>query len=209
MKLIDLTGRKFGRLTVVSRSSNIGKKAAWFCKCDCGRETVTTSTHLVSGHTSSCGCYNKEVVSSMKKRHGMSRTNIYREWRSMISRCFNRNCTGYDGYGGRGITVFNQWKESFEAYYDYVSKLSHFGESGYSLNRIDNDGNYEPGNVEWADRLAQANNKRNNHLLTYNGQTRTIAEWSRERGMSYSSIMHRIERGWSVKDALETPLQNR
>lgn len=139
----------------------------------------------------------------------MSKTNIYREWRSMISRCFNDNYKGYADYGGRGITVSGQWVKSFETYYDYVSKLPHFGEDGYSLNRIDNDGNYEPGNVEWADRIVQANNKRSNRLLTYNGYTRTIAELAREKGMTYTSLYHRIERGWSVESALETPLKNR
>ena len=209
MRLKDLTGQKFGRLTVISRSPNIGKKAAWLCKCECGKESIVTSTHLMSGHTTSCGCYNKEVVSAMKKRHGMTQTKIYREWRAMISRCSNGNVRSCADYGGRGITVFARWANSFETYYDYVSKLPHFGEVGYSLNRIDNDGNYEPGNVEWADRIAQANNKRNNHLVTYNGSTRTLAEWAREKGITYRALTHRLERGWSIERALEMPLNNR
>lgn len=165
MKILNLTGKKFGRLTVVKQaepyiSPKGYKKKRWLCGCECGKTAMATTADLLSGHTLSCGCYQKEMTSKCSKSHGMRFTNIYHVWQGMKDRCINPNNKRYKDWGGRGIRVCDEWKNDFQAFYDYVSQLPHFEEKGYSLDRIDNDGNYEPGNVKWSTRVEQANNKR-------------------------------------------------
>ena len=204
---IDLTGQKFGRLIVVKRVQNIGTRTAWLCKCQCGNERIATSGNLRQGNTTSCGCYHREAASIANIKHRKSREKIYIEWSGIKTRCYNKTFDQYMNYGGRGITMCDRWRESFEAFYEDVSKLPHFGEQGYTLNRKDNDGNYEPNNVEWADRINQANNKRNNHLLTYNGKTQTIAQWSSDKNIPSSVILKRLSLGWGVDETLTKPVR--
>lgn len=165
MKALDLTGQRFGRLTAIKKTGTYispsgAKKIQWLCKCDCGAEIVAIAADLRSGHTNSCGCYQKERTSEASKTHGMRYTAIYHVWSAMKDRCGNPRNKRYEDWGGRGITVCDEWKNDFQAFYDYVSKLPHFGEAGYSLDRINNDGNYEPNNVRWATRIEQNSNKR-------------------------------------------------
>lgn len=160
MKVIDLTGQKFGRLTVICRTENVKGKAAWKCKCSCGNKLVVSSNNLRRHNTLSCGCYHKEQTSKASKKLGMSRTHIYYIWTAMKQRCFNPKCKSYKNYGGRGIKVCDEWLNDFQAFYDYVSQLPHFEEKGYTLDRINNDGNYEPDNVKWSTKLEQRHNQR-------------------------------------------------
>lgn len=163
----DLTGQHFGRLIVVSEST--GRKngsVLWNCRCECGTEVIVPSGYLTSGRKQSCGCLAKEIASATAKTgnnrrtHGMKHTKLYSVWNTMKYRCFNENSKQFKDWGGRGITVCDEWKNDFQAFYDYVSKLPHFGEAGYSLDRINNDGNYEPNNVRWATRIEQNKNRR-------------------------------------------------
>ena len=131
-------------------------------------------------------------------KHGHSHTKVSELWVSMNQRCFNPSNKRYPHYGMRGIRVCDEWRNSFQAFYDYVSNLPHFGEPGYSLDRINNGGNYEPGNVRWATWKEQANNKRNNILITHNGETKSIVEWASITGVSYSAIYHRHKKGKAV-----------
>ena len=209
----DLTGQRFGRLIVAKRAENTKSgDARWMCKCDCGNETIVKAKHLKSGGTKSCGCLQKEIARDMlkaRRTHGMSGTPIHKEWEAMKRRCYNPNTEKYYRYGGRGIVVCDRWRDSFEAFYEDVSKLLHFGEQGYTLNRINNDGNYEPNNVEWATQKEQANNRQSNHLLTFNGKTQTIVQWADETGIKSATIARRLKKGWSVEKALTTPTQKR
>lgn len=169
MRMIDLSGQKFGRLTVIEKAGSTKHGAIkWLCKCDCGNESIVIGDELRKGKTTSCGCYAKEIaretakkhIAGKNKTHGKAGTLIYKEWSEMKRRCNSPKDDNFKNYGGRGIKVCDRWQNSFEAFYEDVSKLPHFGEKGYSLDRINNDGNYEPNNVRWATAKQQANNRR-------------------------------------------------
>lgn len=204
----NLMGQKFGRLTVIERTAPPSKSksehhAYWLCECDCGEFHVARGSDLKSGQITSCGCYSVE----RSTKHGLRNDPIYSRWSTIKARCYNPNNPKFPDYGGRGITMCDRWRDNVETFYEDLSKLPHYGEQGYSVNRIDNDGNYEPGNVEWSTDKGQANNKRNNHLLTYNGKTQTIAQWADEIGMNPYTLYNRIlTYHWDVERALTEPL---
>ncbi len=214
-KFIDLTGQKFGRLTVIERAGSTKHGATkWLCKCECGKEKIVIGDELRKGNTTSCGCYAKEIaketalkhIAGKNKTHDMTGTLVYKEWSEMKRRCYNSKDKSYSDYGKRGITVCDRWKNSFEAFCEDVSKLPHFNDKGYSLDRINNNGNYEPDNVRWANSKIQANNRRTNQLITYNNKTQTIAQWADEYGISYKKLWKRINTfHWDIEKALNTP----
>lgn len=162
MRVKDLSGQKFDHLTVIKRVEDHvfpsgQRQVQYLCKCDCGNEVKVISRNLITGNTKSCGC----VALKFRTHHSEWGSKIYKCWDNMKNRCFNPHATGYKNWGGRGITVCDEWAKSFDAFYEYVSKLPHFGEEGRQLDRINNDGNYEPGNVRWATRREQTLNSRN------------------------------------------------
>ena len=195
-KRTDLTGQRFGRLTVVEISEIKDGNVFWLCRCDCGNMTVVTRRNLQSGNTRSCGCLLVENRGTGTITHGLSRTKIYRTWKDMRNRCHNPKRKSYPNYGGRGIAVCDEWRENFTAFYEHVSKLEHFGEDGYSLDRINNDGNYEPGNVRWANRAEQCRNKRNNVIVEYNGKRMTLSDAAKCSGIKIKTLQTRYSRGW-------------
>lgn len=140
--------------------------------------------------------------------HGKSYTQLYLAYGSMISRCHSPTNFHYNNYGARGIEVCAAWRVSYEDFESYVAQLPHFGEEGYSLDRIDNDGNYEPGNVRWATEIEQHRNKRTNRMITHDGRTQCLLDWAREAGITQQSLAARLKRGMSMKEALETPRQS-
>lgn len=205
-KPLNLTGQRFGNLVVISRVDNYSSgKTRWLCRCDCGEEKVVLSTNLVRGLTRSCGCFNKSVTSERFTKHQLSAHRLYKIWTDMKKRCANPSCKSFANYGGRGIKVCDEWKNHFQLFYTW--SLCNGYSDNLSLDRIDVNGDYNPDNCRWADKLIQANNCRTNHYLTFKGKTQSIAEWARELGVSDSVIRQRLSKlGWSVEKTLSTPL---
>lgn len=206
-QLEDLTGRKFGRLTALEFSHSAKGQSIWKCKCDCGNETFVSAGHLKSGHTTSCGCFARERFNKMITTHGLTGTRLQGIWFSMKQRCFNKNNPAYKHYGGRGITICDEWKNDFKAFYDW--SMANGYDECLSIDRIDVNGNYEPSNCRWATTEEQGFNKRTNRLLTYDGKTQPLNMWAKETGIDRSLIQARIDRlGWSVEQALTTPVKH-
>lgn len=200
-KIIDLTNKKFGRLTVIDkhgkdRFGNI----LWNCICECGKIKITKTHHLLKGICKSCGCIHKEGNS---RTHKMSGTRIYNIWHGMIERCYNANSASYSNYGGRGITVCSSWKKGFSTFYKWASKNGYA--NNLTIDRINVNGNYKPNNCRWVNIKEQANNKRTNIVINYNGKNKTLKQWSEDLEMSYSCLRHRLYRGWSEEETLSVP----
>ena len=195
-KFIDLTGRVFGRLTVVYFAYQ-KTYSYWHCYCSCGEWCIKAGFELtrknrISGE--SCGCLGKERRIKAATRHGMSGTEEYKTWISMRKRCFDSKNPSYHRYGKRGISVDPKWNDSFEQFYKDVGPRP---SSTHSLDRIDNDGNYEPGNCRWATVREQCNNTRVNRRLTHNGVTKTLSEWLGKSGTNeYARAQMRLASGW-------------
>lgn len=208
-KFIDLSGSRFGRLLVVCRGEDAICKSArvkrWKCVCDCGIERLVAGCSLRNGDTTSCGCYNKEVARSRVKhgaKSGGKPTRAYTVWASMVARCTNPNAPGYKRYGGRGISVCSQWRQ-FDRF------LADMGNPaiGQSIDRIDNNGNYELGNCRWADKKQQARNRRSNRIFTHDGITSCLASHCERLGVPYDRVLQRINKlGWSIDKAIAADL---
>lgn len=197
-----LAGLRFGMLTVIEAAERHAPgKMLWRCRCDCGNQCLTQAGNLVSGNSKSCGCqkYAGRYKHGHAVRDGISRE--YCAWKSMRSRCFTKSNARYRLYGGRGITVCKRWM-------DFSSFFADMGPcpDGATLDRIDNDGNYEPGNVRWADAATQANNTSRNRKLTLNGETLSLAQWAMRLGCSTGALCNRLRRGWSEEDTLCKPV---
>ena len=199
----DLTGKRFQRLVVIARNIPIiprkNKHTYWECLCDCGNPVVVKSTHLHSGNTKSCGCYARDNIKERSTTHGLTDSPEYNSWKSMNKRCYSKSNQAYARYGGRGITVCDEWKNSFEAFYrDMGSRPS----SEHTLDRKDNSKGYSKENCRWATKKEQANNRRNSIFCEHNGERRTIPEWCLVLGLNYHLIRRRIRAGWSFEKAI-------
>ncbi len=207
MAAIDLLGQRFGRLEVIARNGvNAYGAAMWLCRCDCGNTVTKRGSALRSNHTKSCGCLHDELssmrITKQNTVHGMSNTRLYEIWIDMKKRCHNINHWAYSRYGERGIAVCKEW-QIFEPFYKWA--IANGYSDNLSIDRIDNDGNYEPSNCRWASRKVQANNKSNNVRYKYEDNNYTISELSDMFGISYQTLRSRIENyGWSVEKALTT-----
>ena len=207
--MIDLTGQLFGRWRVLSRAENDRHgNARWLCECTCPQRTrrIVRGVDLRSGHARSCGCLQREVTAARNTTHGLSKTPEYKVWLNMIKRCTNPNHPEYKNYGGRGIKVCDRWLESFENF---------FADTGLrpspklTLERIDNDGDYEPENWRWATRKEQARNIRPNRMIPFNGEMLCVTEWAERVGIKANTLLWRLDRGWSIERALTQPVRGR
>lgn len=203
----DLTGQKFGRLTVVNRAENTAQgKIRWLCTCDCGATTRVSRSDLLQGRVKSCGCLRRETTAKMGKAnatHSEYGTRLYHVWQGMKQRCSYAKGFAYTDYGGRGIYVCDEWRNSFEEFRDWA--MANGYRDDLSIDRIDVNGNYEPSNCRWATMKIQQNNRRNNRLLTINGVTMTLAGWADKTGISSACIANRLSYGWPEQDLLIEP----
>ncbi len=158
MTLIDLTGKVFGKLTVLQRDKTVNKRTKWLCKCECGNEISVEAYNLKTGHTQSCGCFQKEATSTASKTHGKTHTRLYRIWNCMKNRCYRKSYHAYNHYGGRGITVCDEWLNDFQAFHDWA--IANGYNDGLSIDRIDVDKGYSPHNCRWVTMAEQNKNKR-------------------------------------------------
>lgn len=208
---IDLTGNKYGRLTVLSVERRDGKKVYWNCVCDCGGKCIVPSTDLKSGHTRSCGCLLKESRSINASRHRLENMDIptdpdtYRKLRTEFHSMHHRCSPSYhsaNSYYNLGVTVCDEWKD-FNNFLSWA--LSNGFEHGLTLDRIDVNGNYSPDNCRWATNKVQQNNKRNNFRITIDGETKTLSQWSEIYGIGKATVRQRIKRGWPQERWFEPP----
>ena len=200
-----LEGQRFGRLIVIREvGRNTAGSALWLCKCDCGGEKTVSSYHLRSGITQSCGCIKREQNVEMFTTHGETHTPLYKLWGGIKNRCYNPNEPKYANYGGRGIKVCSEWESSYESFKNWC--LQNGYKKGLTIERKDVDGDYSPQNCIFATQKVQQNNRTNNHRITYQGVNKTLSEWADYIGMGYKVLEHRINRGWSIEDALTIPI---
>lgn len=205
-KYVDISGERFGKLVAVRKCNNKkGKRIYWECLCDCGNVIVISSNNLRSGHTKSCGCFALEMKKKNATKHNMCKSRIYKEWNRMIDRCRNTKSVEAHRYVLRGITVCDEWKNSFETF--MLWSLENGYDDNLSIDRIDNDKGYSPDNCRWVDRKTQCRNKSNNIVLEYNGEKKTLVEWAELLGIKYGTLHSRIYRDkLSAKEAFEKPL---
>ena len=196
----DLTGKKFNRLTVLGfERKDANSVNFWRCMCDCGNETVVRGYSLESGGTKSCGCLKREKAKPpMIIKHGMSDTRLYQCWKDMKGRCNRPTSARYYTHGARGITVCEEWL-SFEPFYEWAMENGY--QDNLTLDRIDNDGNYEPSNCRWVTMEVQGNNRRTNRLVEYGGEEMTISELSKKTGVLNATLRSRLNRGASIETA--------
>lgn len=200
-KKLDLKGGKFGLLFVLKECESKTKhnQTEWLCLCDCGKTTKVNVAHLNSGHTKSCGCLSRKLSAKRLYRHGGTGTPEHVSWLGMRDRCTRENCVNYKDYGGRGISVCERWYNSFEL---FLEDMGPKPSKEHSLDRIENNGNYELGNCRWATPVEQANNTSQNKFVSCRGETKTLAQWCREVGLEYSKVFRRLKRGWPTEIAL-------
>lgn len=212
-KFQDLTGQKFGRLTVVSlkhkqyrREDGCVVKTTWNCACDCGGTKPVTSSNLVTGHTRSCGCLSDESRGVAATKHGKSGHTLFITWLGIKARCYNPKSTSYKTYGAVGVGMFEPWIKDFEAFYTYVvSELGDRPTPKHSLDRVDGELNYEPGNIRWATDEQQSNNRpKYNRHIKFNGVTKTLSIWCKELNLDYMAVYQRLYKlNWPVEKAFQ------
>ena len=202
-RFVDLTGMKFGRLTVVRRVYDEEHQTNyWYCDCECGGSTTTTSYSLKTGHTKSCGCLRRERIAASTTKHGDSHDRLYRIWQCMRNRCSNPNYKFYPEYGGRGISVCDEWDSSYPSFKEW--SMSNGYEDGLTIDRIDVNGNYCPENCRWVTMSVQMGNRRNSRIVTYHGDSGCFKHMCKKLDVNYETVNARMKRGYSFEDAIDS-----
>lgn len=199
---------RFGKWTVLELAEPLKDKNGynvnrWKCKCDCGAIKNVIGTTLRNGRSTSCGCDGGKRADTARKlftTHNESKSRLYKIWSYMRKRCYNQNASNYMNYGGRGITVCNEWNGSYEAFRDWAVKNGY--NDSLSIDRIDVNGNYEPNNCRWVTSAAQANNRRNTVYYTYKNETKSVADWAKQYGLNYKSLLKRINSGKGLSELI-------
>lgn len=193
-KIKDITGQKFNMLTAIEIVSR--NPVRWKCRCDCGGFTTVTTSNLTAGHVKSCGCLSHVG----NPTHHLRKTRLYAIRAKIIRRCYVESDPAYKDYGGRGIKMCDEWRESIVPFYEWA--MSNGYRDDLTIDRIDNDGDYEPNNCRWVDGATQANNRRSNIVYTMNGETLNLTQWCKKYGMSYGVVRGRLRKGWPFEEAI-------
>ena len=201
-RIIDITGQRFGKLTVVKLVGTDKRGATkWLCKCDCGNEIVAYKTNLMKpNHTTSCGCHKREIGKKIKTTHNFSKTRIYKIWAGIKNRCYDFNSNVYYLYGKRGITVCKEWLNDFMAFYNWSMQNGY--NDNLTIDRIDSNGNYEPNNCRWATAKEQSNNTSKNRVYFIDGVRYTTKQIAEKHNINYGTFISRIYRGWTIEEAI-------
>lgn len=198
-KLKDLTGQRFGRLTVIKRDENDKRgNVQWLCECDCGKSAIVRGYQLTVGKTKSCGC-----LKGTHKSHHKSNLRIWYIWQNMKQRCSKESHISYKHYGARGILVCDEWKNDFMNFYNWA--MANGYKDNLTIDRIDVNGNYEPNNCRWVNMKTQQRNRTNNHLVTLNGETKCMLEWCEIYHLQYNTVLRRLKNGWDIVTAITKP----
>ena len=198
-KAKNLTGMKFGNLTVIKKTKRKNRNNIWLCKCDCGKFVECYQYNLERGTSTSCGCLRSFYAKQTRKLKGKSTGSFYKKWFSIKTRCYNKNTPSYKNYGGRGIKMCDDWLD-FLKFEEWALKNGY--SDGLTLERIDVNGDYCPENCKWIPMSEQQSNKRTNVFIEYNGYKKTISQWARELGISKEALLFRYNSGWSIDECL-------
>lgn len=210
-KFNDLTGMKFGRLTVIKRGedrvSPSGRhRVTWDCMCDCGNTLSVHTDNLTRGKSNSCGCIRKEMMSKRQRTHGDTDTKLYGIWSAIKARCYNENTIAYKDYGGRGIKMCEEWRNDYTAFKDWACENGY--KNGLSIDRENNILGYCPENCRWVDASVQANNRRSNRVYTIGSETHNLTEWANKMGINPKTVFTRVYSGMDIETALGIKSQN-
>jgi hypothetical protein len=207
-------GDVFGRLVVIGKDKLIrykcGKKQSWLCKCECGKSVVVMQANLITCHSRSCGCLRSESASKQFTTHGeCKKTPEYSLWLGINARCHKKNNSGYEKYGGRGVSVYEPWQKSYEEFLAYLLRtIGRRPSSKHSIDRIDNSKSYVPGNIRWATIAEQARNRSDNVWIEFDGRKMILQDWAKEVGLTADALAHRIKRGYEIRDVLDSRRHN-
>ena len=204
MKIINLVGKRYGRLVVIEKADSLKGHVRWRCKCDCGKECVVHGSSLRSGNTKSCGCYKTENARKLYSTARQNDKRLYAVWNGIKQRCTNTNSKSYQNYGGRGIEMDSEWANHYESFYNWAINAGY--RAGMEIDRIDNNGNYCASNCRFVDSIIQANNKKNVKLYEIDGVEKSLPQWCREYNQDYWLVRQRVYKlGWTIEEALTTP----
>jgi hypothetical protein len=194
-KFIDLTGKKFNKLTVIEFIGRKNNHSLFKCKCDCGNESIVYSNNLIRNHTTSCGCFNIYSTINRSTTHNLRKHPLYVSWIGMRNRCYYEKHNRFKNYGGKGIKVFENWKNDFLEFYNWA--VNNGWEKGLSIDRIDNNLDYCPTNCKFSTSKEQSRNRTSNIKITVDGETKILIEWAESKNIHYETLRKRLKKGWT------------